>query len=89
MGQLTESLPPEHRAMHYRAMASEVQLLAGEAQFEEVRARFLELARLWLSNADRIERSLIQHGTLQTILDYNAPNTQEPARTVMGTRSRS
>jgi hypothetical protein len=60
MGQSVELLRPEHRATHYRAMASEVQYLASEAQFDEVRTYFLRLARSWLSMADRVERGLVE-----------------------------
>lgn len=61
MAQLIESLAPEYRITHYRAMAAEAQLLASEAQFDEVRERFLELAQSWRSLADKIARSLIEH----------------------------
>ena len=60
MSQSLESLPPENRITHYRAMASEVQYLASEAQFDEVRSQFLRLADSWRSMADRMERNLIE-----------------------------
>jgi hypothetical protein len=60
MGHLIESLPPEERITHYRAMACEVQYLANEAQFDEVRTQFLKLAESWTSVADKMERHLIE-----------------------------
>jgi hypothetical protein len=60
MGHSIEALPPEGRITHYRAMASEVQYLANEAQFDEVRAQFLKLAESWKSVADKMERNLIE-----------------------------
>jgi hypothetical protein len=64
MGQAIETLPPEHRITHYRAMASEVQYLASEAQFDEVREQFLKLAQSWTAIADKMERSLIERERL-------------------------
>jgi hypothetical protein len=60
MEQSIESLPPEHRITHYRAMVSEVQYLASEAQFDEVREHFLKLAQSWTAVADTMARSLIE-----------------------------
>ena len=60
MAETIESLPPEDRIIHYRAMASEVQYLANEAQFEEVREQFIKLAQSWRGIADRLERNLIE-----------------------------
>jgi hypothetical protein len=68
MGQTIELLPPEHRITHYRAMASEVQYLASEAQFDEVRAQFLKLAQSWTAVADKMERSLIEHDRVPTAI---------------------
>jgi hypothetical protein len=64
MGHSIASLPPEQRITHYRAMASEVQYLANEAQFDEVRAQFLKLADSWKSVADRMERNIIERERL-------------------------
>ena len=64
MGHSIESLPLEHRITHYRAMASEVQYLASEAQFDEVRAQFLRLAQSWTAVADSMQRSLIERERL-------------------------
>jgi hypothetical protein len=60
MEQSIESLPPEHRITHYRAMVSEVQYLASEAQFDEVREQFLKLAQSWTAVADKMVGSLIE-----------------------------
>jgi hypothetical protein len=60
MGHSIEALQPEDRITHYRAMASEVQYLANEAQFDEVRAQFLKLAESWKSVADKMERNVIE-----------------------------
>ena len=64
MGHSIELLPLEHRITHYRAMASEVQYLASEAQFDEVRAQFLRLAQSWTAVADSMQRSLIERERL-------------------------
>ena len=64
MTQSIDMLAPGHRVTHYRAMAYEVQYLASESQFEEVREQFIELAKTWLSMADRMERSLIENEIL-------------------------
>jgi hypothetical protein len=41
-------------------MVSEVQYLASEAQFDEVREHFLKLAQSWTAVADTMARSLIE-----------------------------
>ena len=61
MGHTIESLAPEERIIQYRAMALEVQSLAHEAKFDEVRARFLRLAETWTAAAYAIERDLVEH----------------------------
>lgn len=64
MTQAIDMLAPDHRVTHYRAMAFEVQYLASESQFEEVREQFMELAKSWLSMADTMERALIENEIL-------------------------
>jgi hypothetical protein len=64
MGHSIESLPPEQRITHYRAMASEAQYLANEAQFDEVRTQFLKLAQSWIAVANTMERGLIERERL-------------------------
>jgi hypothetical protein len=41
-------------------MVSEVQYLASEAQFDEVREQFLKLAQSWTAVADKMVGSLIE-----------------------------
>ncbi|HEX3429472.1 MAG TPA: hypothetical protein VHT03_01185 [Rhizomicrobium sp.] len=60
MAQSIDSLAPEDRITHYRVIAAEVQYLASEAQFEEVREQFLELARSWRSIADNMSQGLVE-----------------------------
>lgn len=71
MGQPMHMMSPDHRVTHYRALAQEVQYLASEARFEEVRAEFLALAQSWLSTADTMERNLIEHHILPSPLASN------------------
>lgn len=71
MAHSTGMLSPDHRITHYRAMASEVQYLANESQFEEVREQFLELAQSWRSLADRMERTMIEHDALPSPVARN------------------
>jgi len=71
MAHSIEMMAPDHRVSHYRAMALEVQYLANESQYEEVRTRFLDLAQSWLSMADKMERSMIEHDLLPSPVSSN------------------
>ena len=64
MAKSIDMLAPDHRIAHYRALIAEVQYLANESQFEEVRTQFLELAKRWQAIADQLERKLIEEDLL-------------------------
>jgi len=68
MGHTIELLAPEQRIIHYRAMALEVQALAHESKFDEVRARLLTLVESWKAIANTMERDFLEHRGEQIVV---------------------